>query len=62
MNSKLLLKNSLRIMSRNKPRTFFMSIGVAVGVATHIGLALRWNQKVTHVLTTSNEAEQRYND
>ncbi len=36
MNSKLLLKNSLRIMSRNKLRTFFMSIGVAVGVATLI--------------------------
>ena len=36
MNSKLLLKNSLRIMSRNKLRTFFMSIGVAIGVATLI--------------------------
>ena len=36
MNRKLLLESSLRIMSRNKLRTFFMSIGVAVGVATLI--------------------------
>jgi len=36
MNRKLLLKSSLRIMSRNKLRTLFMSIGVAVGVATLI--------------------------
>ena len=36
MNRKLLLKGSLRIMSRNKLRTLFMSIGVAVGVATLI--------------------------
>ncbi len=34
MNTKLLLKSSLRILSRNKLRTFFMSIGVALGVAT----------------------------
>ncbi len=36
MNRRLLLNSSLRIMSRNKLRTFFMSIGVAVGVATLI--------------------------
>ena len=36
MNRKLLLKSSLRIMSRNKLRTLFMSIGVMIGVATLI--------------------------
>ena len=36
MNSKLLLKSSLRSMSRNKLRTLFMSIGVMIGVATLI--------------------------
>ena len=34
MNTKLLLKSSLRSMSRNKLRTLFMSIGVMLGVAT----------------------------
>jgi putative ABC transport system permease protein len=36
MNRKLLLKSSLRGMSRNKLRTLFMSIGVMLGVATLI--------------------------
>ena len=36
MNRKLLLKSSLRSMSRNKLRTLFMGIGVMIGVATLI--------------------------
>lgn len=36
MNRKLLLKSSLRSMSRNKLRTLFMSVGVMIGVATLI--------------------------
>ena len=36
MNGILLIKSSLRSMSRNKLRTLFMSIGVAIGVATLI--------------------------
>jgi len=36
MNSKLLLQSSLRLMLRNKLRTFFMSIGVIIGVGTLI--------------------------
>lgn len=34
MNTKLLVKSSLRSMTRYKLRTFFMSFGVAIGVAT----------------------------
>lgn len=34
MNRKLLLATSLRTMSRHKLRTFFMGVGVTVGVAT----------------------------
>ena len=36
MNRKLLLTNSFRMLSRNKLRTLFMSIGVMIGVATLI--------------------------
>ena len=36
MNRKLLLQSSLRIMIRNKLRTFFMSVGVMIGVGTLI--------------------------
>ncbi len=36
MNRKLLLRNSVRMMLRNKLRTLFMSIGVMIGVATLI--------------------------
>jgi len=36
MNKKLLMKSSLRSMSRNKLRTLFMSVGVMIGVATLI--------------------------
>ena len=36
MNRKLLLQSSLRIMMRNKLRTFFMSVGVMIGVGTLI--------------------------
>jgi putative ABC transport system permease protein len=36
MNRKLILQNSMRIMLRNKLRTFFMSIGVMIGVGTLI--------------------------
>jgi putative ABC transport system permease protein len=36
MNNKLLIKGSLRSLSRNKLRTLFMSIGVMIGVGTLI--------------------------
>ncbi len=36
MNRRLLLNGSLRMLARNKLRTFFMGIGVIVGVATLI--------------------------
>ena len=36
MNWKLLIAGSLKMMSRYKLRTFFMSLGVMLGVATLI--------------------------
>jgi putative ABC transport system permease protein len=58
MNRKLLLKNSLRIMLRNKLRTLFMSIGVMIGVGTLIagqslgsGAEKQLNQSVNKIFS-----------
>ena len=58
MNRKLLLKNSLRIMLRNKLRTLFMSIGVMIGVGTLIagqslgsGAEKQLNQRMNKVFS-----------
>jgi putative ABC transport system permease protein len=58
MNRKLLLKNSLRIMFRNKLRTLFMSIGVMIGVGTLIagqslgsGAEQQLNQRVNKIFS-----------
>jgi putative ABC transport system permease protein len=58
MNRKLLLKNSLRSMLRNKLRTLFMSIGVMLGVGTLIagqslgsGAEKQLNQRVNKLFS-----------
>jgi putative ABC transport system permease protein len=58
MNRKLLLKNSLRTMLRNKLRTLFMSIGVMLGVGTLIagqslgsGAEKQLNQRVNKLFS-----------
>jgi len=56
MNTKLLFAGSARILSRHKLRTFFMSIGVLVGVASLVagrslgaGAEAEINRKVDHM-------------